>query len=100
MLGVGGGPIDNLLFENFAKDGLVKSRENYSDVLFAGGKANLSDVAARVGLVSCRTSNASARSGGSSQVGIERWSHNHTLRLPARGDAGHSWHIFAPLLPL
>ena len=31
---------------------------------------------------------------------FERWSDNHTLRLPARGDAGHSWHIFAPLLPL
>ena len=22
------------------------------------------------------------------------------LRLPARGDEGHSWHMFAPLLPL
>jgi len=28
------------------------------------------------------------------------WSDNPPVRLPERGDEGHSWHIFAPLLPL
>jgi len=28
------------------------------------------------------------------------WSENPPVRLPERGDDGHSWHLFAPLLPL
>jgi dTDP-4-amino-4,6-dideoxygalactose transaminase len=30
----------------------------------------------------------------------ELWGEDPPLRLPERGDAGHSWHIFTPLLPL
>jgi dTDP-4-amino-4,6-dideoxygalactose transaminase len=81
--------------------GLVKSAENYSDVLFAGGKANLSDVAARVGLGQLphlERFNEKRRQLASRY--FERWGDNQTLRLPARGDTGHSWHMFAPLLPL
>jgi dTDP-4-amino-4,6-dideoxygalactose transaminase len=75
------------------------------DTVFAGGKANLSDVAARVGLGQLRRLeefNAKRR------LLVDRyfalWSDNPLVRLPERGDAkgreGHSWHIFAPLLPL
>ncbi|HEY6822870.1 MAG TPA: DegT/DnrJ/EryC1/StrS family aminotransferase, partial [Steroidobacteraceae bacterium] len=30
----------------------------------------------------------------------ELWSRDAPLRLPERGDEGHSWHVFTPLLPL
>jgi dTDP-4-amino-4,6-dideoxygalactose transaminase len=28
------------------------------------------------------------------------WGRDAPLRLPERGDDGHSWHVFTPLLPL
>jgi dTDP-4-amino-4,6-dideoxygalactose transaminase len=98
---VGGSPEELVAIERHRFHGLVKSPENYSDVAFAGGKANMSDVAARVGLgqlahldqFNRKRSELVARY-------FERWSQNAPLRLPARGDDGHSWHIFAPLLPL
>ena len=31
---------------------------------------------------------------------FEHWGKEAPVRLPARGDQGHSWHMFAPLLPL
>ncbi len=76
------------------------------DTLFAGGKANLSDVAARVGLGQLRRLeefNAKRRQLVARY--FELWPQdNPFVRLPDRGGAkqreGHSWHIFAPLLPL
>jgi dTDP-4-amino-4,6-dideoxygalactose transaminase len=71
------------------------------DTLFAGGKANLSDVAARVGLgqlvhleeFNARRKELAARY-------FELWGGDAPVRLPERGDDGHCWHLFAPLLPL
>jgi dTDP-4-amino-4,6-dideoxygalactose transaminase len=71
------------------------------DTVFAGGKANLSDVAARVGLgqlARLEEFNAKRREIAARYYSL--WSDNPPVRLPQRGDAGHSWHIFAPLLPL
>ena len=31
---------------------------------------------------------------------FQLWSADAPIRLPKRGDVGHSWHVFAPLLPL
>jgi len=31
---------------------------------------------------------------------FELWSDGPPVRLPERGDEGHSWHVFTPLLPL
>lgn len=98
---VGGSPDELTAIERHRFHGLVKSAENYSDVALAGGKSNLSDVAAAVGLSQLphlqgfneRRRELAARY-------FERWSEDAPLRLPARGDAGHNWHIFAPLLPL
>jgi dTDP-4-amino-4,6-dideoxygalactose transaminase len=71
------------------------------DTMFAGGKANLSDVAARVGLGQlARLEEFNARRRQIAERYFELWSDNPPVRLPERGDAGHSWHIFAPLLPL
>ena len=71
------------------------------DTLFAGGKANLSDVAARVGLgqlVHLEEFNARRRELVARYFDL--WGRQSPVRLPQRGDAGHSWHLFAPLLPL
>lgn len=98
---VGGSPAELQLIERHRFHGLVKSPENYSDVQFAGGKSNLSDVAARVGLGQLpHLDRFNARRRELVARYFERWSKNPPLRLPARGDEGHSWHIFAPLLPL
>ena len=71
------------------------------DALFAGGKANLTDVAARVGIGQlARLEEFNARRRTLVARYFALWSDNPPLRLPAWGDEGHSWHIFAPLLPL
>jgi dTDP-4-amino-4,6-dideoxygalactose transaminase len=81
--------------------GQRKSAEDEVDTLFAGGKANLTDVAARVGLgqlASLERFNARRRELAARYFSL--WGEDAPVRLPARGDAGHNWHIFAPLLPL
>jgi dTDP-4-amino-4,6-dideoxygalactose transaminase len=75
------------------------------DTLFAGGKANLSDVAARVGIGQLqRLEEFNAKRRQLVARYFELWQDSPPVRLPDRGDAkqrdGHSWHIFAPLLPL
>jgi len=97
----GGSPEELKALELHRFHGQVKSGVDRVDVLFAGGKANLSDVAARVGLgqlAQLEGFNARRRE----LVGryFERWSGAAPLSLPERGDEGHSWHIFAPRLPL
>jgi dTDP-4-amino-4,6-dideoxygalactose transaminase len=71
------------------------------DTLFAGGKANLSDVAARIGIGQLRRLeefNAKRKQIVARYFAL--WSDNPPVRLPERGDEGHSWHVFTPLLPL
>lgn len=98
---VGGSPEELISFERHRFHGLVKSPDNYSDVAFAAGKSNMSDVAARVGLGQLRhLERFNARRRELASRYYERWTENPPVRLPVRGDAGHSWHIFAPLLPL
>jgi dTDP-4-amino-4,6-dideoxygalactose transaminase len=72
-----------------------------ADTLFPGGKANLSDVAARVGLGQLeRLEEFNGQRRKLAARYFELWSDNPPVRLPERGDEGHSWHMFAPLLPL
>jgi len=81
--------------------GQVKSGVDGFDTLIAGGKANLSDVAAAVGLGQLRRLeefNAKRRQLVARY--FELWQDDPPVRLPERGDEGHSWHVFAPLLPL
>ncbi|MHB1590887.1 MAG: DegT/DnrJ/EryC1/StrS family aminotransferase [Sulfuricella sp.] len=85
--------------------GISRDAEGNMDVSVAGGKYNLSDVAARVGvgqLPLLDSFNAKRR-----ELVAHYFRHFATdpaCLLPARGDegdeAGHSWHMFAPLLPL
>ncbi len=88
--------------------GLERHADGSADVFMPGGKANLTDVAAAVGLGQLRRLeefNARRR------VLAERYFKlmSSSVRMPARGPGhngtpgttdDHSWHIFAPLLPL
>jgi dTDP-4-amino-4,6-dideoxygalactose transaminase len=81
--------------------GQVKRGPDDLDTLLAGGKCNLSDVAAAVGLGQLRHLEAfNARRRALVARYFEAWAEDPPLRLPERGDAGHSWHVFTPLLPL
>ena len=71
------------------------------ETYFAGGKANLSDVAACVGLGQLRRLEAfNSRRRELAARYFALWGEDPPLRLPARGDAGHNWHMFTALLPL
>jgi dTDP-4-amino-4,6-dideoxygalactose transaminase len=82
--------------------GITKDATGNIDVFDAGGKYNLTDVAAAVGVGQLRTLEASnARR----RVLVEHYFARLEGRLdpdtlPLPGDEGHSWHIFAILLPL
>ncbi|MFN0316851.1 MAG: DegT/DnrJ/EryC1/StrS family aminotransferase [Burkholderiales bacterium] len=81
--------------------GIEKDASGHMDVLLAGGKSNLSDVAARLGLGQLKRLdefNAKRRTLVSQYFDLMRT--DPPMHLPARGDEGHSWHMFAPLLPL
>jgi dTDP-4-amino-4,6-dideoxygalactose transaminase len=87
--------------ERYRFHGLQKSGPDEFEVLEASGKANLSDVAASVGLSQLphlQAFNAARRRLAARY--FELWGEEAPVRLPARGDEGHSWHLFAPLLPL
>jgi dTDP-4-amino-4,6-dideoxygalactose transaminase len=89
------------LIERQRFHGLVKSAADVFDVTLPGGKANLSDIAARIGIG--QLARLDEFNGARRRLVAryyERWGQTSPVRLPARGDAGHSWHIFAPLLPL
>ncbi len=81
--------------------GIRKDPAGDLDVVLPGGKYNLTDVAARVGLGQIKhldAFNAKRRA-----LAMHYFAHMQTdppLLLPARDDEGHSWHMFAPLLPL
>ena len=98
---VSGGSVEEVqALELYRWHGQLKTPSGVDTVL-AGGKANLSDVAARVGLGQlARLEEFNARRRQIAARYFELWSDNPPVRLPERGDVGHSWHIFAPLLPL
>ena len=81
--------------------GQLKRAADDIDTLFAGGKANLSDVAACVGLGQLkRLEEFNARRRVLAARYFELWGQEAPLRLPARGDEGHNWHMLTALLPL
>ena len=81
--------------------GLTRTEDGEAEVHFPGGKSNLSDVAARIGLGQLpHLEDFNARR----RLLVARYF--ETLRpepamfLPYASDEGHSWHAFTPLLPL
>ncbi|MEP7311278.1 MAG: DegT/DnrJ/EryC1/StrS aminotransferase family protein [Pseudomonadota bacterium] len=87
--------------ERFRFNGVERKPPDDLDVVHPGIKANLSDIAAQIGLGQlARLEEFNARRRDLVAHYFGRWIDRCPLRLPARGDAGHSWHLFAPLLPL
>jgi dTDP-4-amino-4,6-dideoxygalactose transaminase len=81
--------------------GIARDADGGMDVLEAGGKYNLTDVAAAVGLGQLRRlAGFNRRRRALVARYFEQLRTDPPLLLPARGDDGHSWHMFAPLLPL
>jgi dTDP-4-amino-4,6-dideoxygalactose transaminase len=80
--------------------GLRRDAEGESDVYLAGGKANLTDVAAAVGLGQlARLGEFVRRRQHLAWRYLDALADWHVGELPERGDDGHSWHIFTMLLP-
>jgi dTDP-4-amino-4,6-dideoxygalactose transaminase len=97
----GGSPEELKSFELERWHGQVKSGWDGFDTLIAGGKANLSDVAAAVGLGQLRRlEEFNARRRELAARYYELWKNDAPVRLPERGDEGHSWHVLTVLLPL
>ena len=71
------------------------------DVLFPGGKANMPDVSARLGIAQlARLDEFNERRRKLASLYCERLAALPGLHLPERGDAGHSWHMFVARLDL
>ena len=79
--------------------GIQKDADGTVDVMFAGGKSNLTDVAAQIGIDQLRRldgfNDRRRELAGLYYQELEGFSHGV---LPARGDAGHSWHMFTLLI--
>ncbi|HKE96592.1 MAG TPA: DegT/DnrJ/EryC1/StrS aminotransferase family protein [Povalibacter sp.] len=93
-------PEEVLAIEQHRFHGISKSAEE-ADVLLAGGKANMPDVCARLGLSQLpHLDDFNERRRQLAALYFESLAAVEALQLPARGDEGHSWHMFAPLLAL
>ncbi len=80
--------------------GISRTAEGEMDVSVAGGKLNLSDVAARVGLGQLkRLDEFNAKRRQLADRYFELLAEDPPGVLPKRGDEGHSWHMFTLLLP-
>ncbi len=81
--------------------GIERDAQGEMEVVEAGGKFNLSDVAATVGLGQLRQLEHFNRLRSErARRYLEKLHSDPPFLLPDRGDDGHSWHLFAPLLPL
>lgn len=79
--------------------GITKFADGGMDVSVAGGKYNLTDVSARIGLSQlARLDEFNGKRRALAKRYFDALA-DSPLRLPAHGDDGHSWHMFAPLVP-
>ena len=98
---VGGSLEEVAMIERLRFHGLQKHSADSWEVLEPAGKANMTDVSACIGLAQLgRLARFNEIRRALASRYFERWGQAGPLRLPARGDSGHSWHMFAPLLPV
>jgi len=94
-----GDPKAAALIEQYRFHGIKRNELGEIDVMFPGAKSNLTDVAAQIGIDQLRRLdgfNARRRElAGLYFAGLEGFS---GVVLPARGDSGHSWHMFQVLI--
>jgi dTDP-4-amino-4,6-dideoxygalactose transaminase len=87
------------LFEQYRFHGIKRNAEGEIDVMFPGAKSNLTDVAAQVGIDQLRRLDGfNARRRELANRYFEELGGYAGAVLPARGDAGHSWHMFQLLI--
>jgi dTDP-4-amino-4,6-dideoxygalactose transaminase len=87
------------LFEQHRFHGIKRNAAGEIDVMFPGTKSNLTDVAAHIGIDQLRrlegfNARRLALAGGY----FEELDGFRSVVLPARGDSGHSWHMFQVLV--
>ncbi|HKQ28032.1 MAG TPA: DegT/DnrJ/EryC1/StrS aminotransferase family protein [Burkholderiales bacterium] len=79
--------------------GIRKLPGNEMEVAEPSGKSNLSDVSARIGIAQlAKLAQFNARRSALARSYFDKLKGIAHVRLPAAGDAGHSWHLFAPLI--
>lgn len=94
-------PEEILAIERHRFHGIRKCAVDSMDVVFPGGKANMSDVSARLGLGQLpHLDRFNGRRRELAAAYFAALEDTPGLQLPAQGDNGHSWHMFAPLLSL
>jgi dTDP-4-amino-4,6-dideoxygalactose transaminase len=87
------------LFEQYRFHGIKRNRQGEIDVMFPGAKSNLSDIAAQVGIDQLRRLDGfNARRHELAAGYFAELDGYRGALLPARGDAGHSWHMFQLLI--
>ncbi|MDB6083180.1 MAG: glutamine-scyllo-inositol transaminase [Gammaproteobacteria bacterium] len=87
------------LFEQYRFHGIKRNAEGEIDVMFPGAKSNLSDVAAQIGIDQLRRLDGfNARRLELAARYFDALADCRPVVLPARGDAGHSWHMFQVLI--
>jgi dTDP-4-amino-4,6-dideoxygalactose transaminase len=87
------------LFEQYRFHGIKRNAEGEVDVMFPGTKSNLTDVAAQIGIDQLsRLDGFNMRRRYLAGRYFEELDGFSAVVLPARGDAGHSWHMFTVLI--
>ncbi|MEJ0036064.1 MAG: DegT/DnrJ/EryC1/StrS aminotransferase family protein [Gammaproteobacteria bacterium] len=97
----GGSASEVEAIERLRFHGLKRLGADAFEVVEPSGKANMPDVNACIGLAQLprlRQFNETRRM--LAGLYFEHWEGESPVRLPARGDGGHSWHLFAPLIPV
>jgi dTDP-4-amino-4,6-dideoxygalactose transaminase len=87
------------LLEQYRFHGIKRNAAGEVDVMFPGAKSNLTDVAAQVGIDQLRRLDGfNARRLALAGRYFNEFKGYDGVVLPARGDSGHSWHMFQVLI--
>lgn len=87
------------LLEQYRFHGIKRNAQGEIDVMFPGAKSNLTDVAAQIGMDQLRRLDAfNQRRRELAARYFEELDGFRAAVLPARGDEGHSWHMFQLLI--
>jgi dTDP-4-amino-4,6-dideoxygalactose transaminase len=87
------------LIEQYRFHGIKRNAAGEVDVMFPGAKSNLSDVAAQIGIDQLRRLDGfNARRLELAGRYFAELDGYRGVVLPARGDSGHSWHMFQVLI--
>jgi hypothetical protein len=87
------------LLEQYRFHGIKRNAAGEIDVMFPGAKSNLTDVAAQVGIDQLRRLDGfNARRRALANRYFTEFQGFEGIVLPARGDSGHSWHMFQVLI--